>query len=64
MRICVVCGTCLDGMRSDARYCGPPCRAEASRLKQILDGRGLVYQSVHERIKAWRVVNEKAEVPR
>ena len=64
MRICVVCGASLAGMRSDARYCGPPCRAEASRLKRILDGRESAYQSVHERIKAWRVVNGKAEVPR
>jgi hypothetical protein len=40
MRVCVVCGAPLEGRRVDARHCGGPCRAEASRLKAILSGRG------------------------
>jgi hypothetical protein len=40
MRVCVVRGAPLEGRRVDARHCGGPCRAEASRLKAILSGRG------------------------
>ena len=38
LRVCVVCGESLDGMRRHALFCGPPCRAEGSRLKRILAG--------------------------
>jgi hypothetical protein len=53
MRSCIVCGASLDGMRSDARHCGPPCRAEASRLRGILDGNAGPYESVRERMAAF-----------
>jgi len=37
-RVCSVCGTSLEGRRRQARYCGGACRAEASRLRRLLDG--------------------------
>jgi hypothetical protein len=33
MRYCVHCGTSIDGYRRQARYCGGPCRAAASRAR-------------------------------
>jgi hypothetical protein len=39
VRTCRVCGTVLAGKRSDAVYCGPPCRAEGSRLRRLRQGR-------------------------
>ena len=55
MRSCVVCGASLDGRRADARHCGGPCRAEASRLRQILKGSARVpYRSIHQRLGARR----------
>ena len=35
-RACAVCGSSLDGLRSDARYCGGTCRNAAyeARLEQ------------------------------
>ena len=33
MRVCAHCGTSLDGHRRQARYCGGPCRAAASRTR-------------------------------
>lgn len=39
VRVCPVCGAGLDGRRRQARYCGGACRAEASRLRRLLDGR-------------------------
>lgn len=39
-RSCVICGESLSGRRADARHCGGPCRAEASRLRRILAGEG------------------------
>ena len=51
----MVCGTSLEGRRADARRCGGPCRAEASRLRAILSGRGSgPYRSVAERLGARR----------
>jgi hypothetical protein len=56
MRSCVVCGAPLEGRRSDARHCGPPCRAEASRLRQILNGSDAgPYRSIDDRLRARRV---------
>lgn len=37
-RRCVFCGGSLDGRRRHAVYCSGPCRAEASRLRRLLDG--------------------------
>jgi hypothetical protein len=55
MRVCVVCGNSLEGRRIDARHCGGPCRAEASRLRAILSGRGSgPYRSLAERLEARR----------
>jgi len=33
VRTCAHCGTSIDGYRSQARYCGGPCRAAASRKR-------------------------------
>ena len=38
VRGCAICGRALDGRRADARYCGPACRREASRLRRLLAG--------------------------
>jgi hypothetical protein len=35
---CAVCGASLEGRRATARFCGPPCRAEASRVRRVLEG--------------------------
>src|SRR5919109_348682 len=35
---CPVCGASLGGHRSDAVYCGAPCRAEASRVRRLRQG--------------------------
>jgi hypothetical protein len=55
MRVCALCGLSLNGRRSDARFCSPGCRREASRLKAILRGGGAgPYSSVAARIDASR----------
>jgi len=52
-RVCVVCGASLAKHRSDATHCGGPCRAEAARLRAILNSKpGQTYQSLAERFKA------------
>jgi hypothetical protein len=52
---CVVCGLSLAEMRAHARYCGPPCRAEASRLRRILSCEGANgYRTLGERLEASR----------
>jgi len=38
-RRCLVCGASLARLRSDARYCSPGCRREASRIRAVLAGR-------------------------
>lgn len=54
-RVCVVCGSSLATRRSDAIYCGGPCRAEAARLRAILSGkRGQKYESLVARLAASR----------
>jgi hypothetical protein len=53
IRCCVICGASLRGRRSDARHCGAPCRAEASRLRRLLDGKpDGPYRFVHQRLDA------------
>jgi hypothetical protein len=55
MRSCVLCGASLEQRRADARHCGGACRAEASRLRRILDGVGAPpYYSIHHRLGARR----------
>lgn len=52
-RVCVVCGGSLKHRRRDARHCGGPCRAEASRIRAILSGNDSVpYDSLAARISA------------
>jgi hypothetical protein len=34
MRTCIECGTSIEGYRRQARYCGGPCRAAASRARK------------------------------
>jgi hypothetical protein len=54
-RVCRVCGFRLDAYRRDARSCSAACRAEASRLRAILNGSGSVpYSSIAERVDAAR----------
>lgn len=38
--VCVMCGGSLEGRRRHALTCSGRCRAERSRLRRILDGRG------------------------
>jgi hypothetical protein len=53
MRSCVICGAALEGRRADAKHCGAPCRAEASRLKRLLNGNKVgPYRSVNQRLEA------------
>jgi len=64
MRSCVVCGTSLEGRRSDALHCDPPCRAEASLLRRILSGSdGVPYRSVEERLEARRMPVRRRPIP-
>jgi hypothetical protein len=50
-RACVVCGTDITGLRADARCCSGPCRAEASRIRAILNNSASCpYPSVAERL--------------
>ena len=51
-RGCVVCGAPLAGRRAHARCCGGACRAEAARLRAILDGRPGFYRSISARLAA------------
>jgi hypothetical protein len=66
MRVCVVCGTSLEGRRADARHCGGPCRAEASLLRAILRGKttapyGLSRRTVLSRSASQLVVSAEGE---
>jgi hypothetical protein len=55
MRVCVLCDASLEGRRADARHCSGACRAEASRLRAILSGRGSgSYESIKQRLQACR----------
>lgn len=50
-RVCTICGHPLLKRRSHARVCSGSCRAEASRLKAIIDGTYTgSYRSVAERL--------------
>ena len=52
-RTCLVCGGSIDRYRRHARYCSGACRAEASRLRAILNGSESVpYSSIAERLDA------------
>jgi hypothetical protein len=52
-RNCVLCGASLKRYRRHARYCSGACRAEASRLRAILNGSESVpYSSIAERMDA------------
>jgi hypothetical protein len=51
--VCALCGASLRGRRPQARFCGPPCRIESSRLRAILNGNYAgPYRSVVERLQA------------
>jgi hypothetical protein len=39
VRRCPICGVSISGLRSDAVYCSPACRAEASRRRRLGEGR-------------------------
>lgn len=50
-RHCVFCDSSLAGQRRDAKHCSGACRAEASRLRAILDGtRRTPYRSLAQRM--------------
>jgi len=54
VRTCPICGAPLSGHRCDARYCGSACRAEAWRLRRLLDGETVgPYESVSDRLRSW-----------
>jgi hypothetical protein len=42
VRTCERCGASLDGYRRQARYCGGPCRAAASRARAAEGSNGIV----------------------
>jgi hypothetical protein len=48
---CNLCSAPFTAPRSDARFCSPPCRAEAELLRRILtgDGRATQYTSLADR---------------
>jgi hypothetical protein len=53
--VCALCGDPMIGRRSDARFCGDPCRIEASRLRRLLAGETVgPYRSVADRLRAAR----------
>jgi hypothetical protein len=53
MRVCVVCGSPLCHVRSDALHCEPSCRTMASQLKAILRGEcPQGYGSIQQRVEA------------
>lgn len=50
-RVCVICGASLAGQRRDARCCSASCRAEASRIRAIINGTYIgAYRSLAERL--------------
>ena len=52
-RVCVVCDASLGGRRKHAKHCSPTCRAEAARIRAILDGKGSCrYRSLAQRLEA------------
>jgi hypothetical protein len=61
-RVCILCGSPLSAARrSHARYCSGACRAEAARLRAILNASGGVpYRSVAERMGALQQRTRKA----
>jgi hypothetical protein len=60
-RVCLVCEASLEGRRADARYCSGACRAEGSRLQQILRGEGSgPYRTVASRLQALTERTKKA----
>lgn len=55
MRVCIICGRPLVNHRAHARACSASCRAEASRLKAIMEGTySGRYRSVAERLSKAR----------
>lgn len=63
-RRCAICGESIDGRRAHARYCGGPCRAEASRLNRLLRGERVDgYASVSERLAVARKRTQRREFP-
>jgi hypothetical protein len=61
VRHCVVCDASLDGMRKGAKHCTPTCRAEAARIRAILDGNGRCrYRSLAQRLEAAQKRTQRA----
>ena len=53
-RRCLFCGESIEGRRADARYCGPGCRIEASRMRRLLEGEEVDhYRSPADRMVAF-----------
>lgn len=52
MRRCLICGASLEGRRRQTPTCSDVCRAEASRLRRLLDGESPVdgFSSVADRL--------------
>jgi hypothetical protein len=68
MRTCAHCGTPIEGYRRQARYCGGPCRAAASRARsvKVADGAsdGRHAESARNRTHGTAEVVEWAALPR
>lgn len=57
-RVCTICGGSLVKHRAHARACSASCRAEASRLKAIIDGTYTgSYRSIAERLSKTRATS-------
>jgi ferredoxin len=62
-RECVLCGAPLDGRRADARFCSSVCRAEASRIRAVLDGKEPAgYVTLMDRFAAMRKLGKRLPV--
>jgi hypothetical protein len=58
-RLCRVCGAALAGHRRDALYCGDPCRAEASRVRRLREGRAV---DGYEDLKTYNARHRRTEL--
>ena len=60
-RVCIVCDASLNGRRADAKHCSPACRAEAARIRAILDGKpSCRYRSLAQRREAAQKRTQRA----
>lgn len=63
-KACAYCGATFSYLRSQARFCGAPCRSEAHRVKLILrgqpiDGHHSLHSYLMARPRATRALHER-----